>query len=141
MAALLQRMKTKKGQWIQCNLLSTQLANLINVGSAYLNANQEARKLGSALESIVPYESFQTKDGWFTVGAGSDAQFFDLLKKMDMTNLDPKFDTNAERVKNREELLGIFEKEFVKKTNQEWAQIFEGSSFPFAPVNNMKDVC
>ena len=142
MAALLQRTRTKKGQWVQCDLLSTQLANLINVGSAYLNANQEARKWGSALESIVPYECFRTKDGWFTVGTGSDAQFSILLKKINLTSLQlgARFETNENRVKYREELLGILKKEFVKKTNQEWSEIFEGSSFPYGPVNKMKEV-
>lgn len=140
MAALIQRAKTKKGQWIQCNLLSTQLANLINVGSAYLNADQEAQKWGSALDSIVPYEAFKTKDGWFTVGNGSDAQYKDLLERINLMHLDGKYDTNQIRVKKRDELVEILRKVFITKTNDEWSVIFEGASFPYAPVNNMKNV-
>nr|CAD7442676.1 unnamed protein product [Timema bartmani] len=44
MAALLQRARTGRGQKIDCNLLSTQIACLINVGSNYLNAGLEARQ-------------------------------------------------------------------------------------------------
>lgn len=52
MAALLQRMKTGKGQKIDVNLLSTQVASLINVASNYLNAQKEAKRWGTAHESI-----------------------------------------------------------------------------------------
>uniref|UniRef100_A0A914M7A1 Uncharacterized protein n=1 Tax=Meloidogyne incognita TaxID=6306 RepID=A0A914M7A1_MELIC len=46
LAALLHRDKTGEGQQIQCNLLSTQLATLINIGSNYINAGIEViRKL------------------------------------------------------------------------------------------------
>lgn len=139
MAALIQRSRTKMGQWIQCDLLSTQIANLINVGSAYLNANQEAKKWGSALDSIVPYEAFKTKNGWFTVGTGSDAQFKDLMKRMKLDELIEKYEKNATRVKKRNELLEILRRVFNDKTNDEWSEIFQGATFPYAPVNNMKN--
>lgn len=48
---------------------------LANIGSNYLNANIEAKRWGTAHESIVPYQSFKTKDGYITVGAGSNKQF------------------------------------------------------------------
>ena len=41
LAALLHRDKKGEGQQIQCNLLSTQLATLINIGSNYINAGIE----------------------------------------------------------------------------------------------------
>lgn len=57
MAALLKRIKTGRGQKIDCNLLSTQISTLINIGSNYLNAGQEASRWGTAHQSIVPYEA------------------------------------------------------------------------------------
>lgn len=53
LAALLQRQQTGIGQKIDVNLLSTQVACLINVASNYLNANKEAKRWGTAHESIV----------------------------------------------------------------------------------------
>ncbi|KAL2734234.1 succinate--hydroxymethylglutarate CoA-transferase [Vespula squamosa] len=142
MAALLQRLKTKEGQWIQCNLLSTQIASLINIGSNYLNAGQEATRWGSEHESIVPYEAFPTKDGYLTVGAGSDFQFIELIQKMQLIELgnNNKFKNNVNRVQNRKELLNILRSEFKKKTNKEWMTIFEGSTFPYGPVNTIGQV-
>lgn len=142
MAALLQRIKTNRGQWIQCNLLSTQIASLINIGSNYLNAGKEASRWGSEHESIVPYEAFPTKDGYMTIGTGSDKQFQDLMQKLDLANLllDEKFKTNFDRVKNRNELLLILRTKFVEKTNNEWNKILEGSSFPYGQINSMEEV-
>ncbi|XP_015591741.1 succinate--hydroxymethylglutarate CoA-transferase [Cephus cinctus] len=141
-AALLQRLKTQKGQWIECNLMSTQVASLINIGSNYLNAGKEATRWGSAHESIVPYEAFQTKDGYLTVGTGSDVQFLALLKKLGLSELETneKFKNNTERVKNREELLTILRREFLKKSNKEWLTILEGSPFPYGQVNTIGQV-
>jgi succinate--hydroxymethylglutarate CoA-transferase len=63
--------QTGLGQRIECNLLSTVLSCLVNVASNYLNAGIEGQKWGTAHESIVPYQSFKTKDGWITIGTGN----------------------------------------------------------------------
>lgn len=142
MAALLQRSKINRGQWIQCNLLSTQVASLINIASNYLNGNKEATRWGSEHESIVPYEAFPTKDGYMTVGAGSDLQFLELIKRLHLPELinNNKFKNNTARVKNRTELLQILRDVFKRKKNQEWSAIFEGASFPYGAVNTIKEV-
>lgn len=141
-AALLQRSKTNKGQWIQCNLLSTQIASLINIASNYLNGGKEATKLGSEHESIVPYEAFPTKDGYMTIGAGSDLQFMELVKRLQLPELasNDKFKDNGVRVKHRVELLRILRNTLKKKTNQQWYVIFEGASFPYGAVNAIREV-
>ncbi|XP_011141781.2 succinate--hydroxymethylglutarate CoA-transferase [Harpegnathos saltator] len=142
MAALLQRSKTNRGQWIQCNLLSTQIASMINIASNYLNGGKDATRLGSEHESIVPYEAFATKNGYMTIGAGSDLQFIELVQRLQLSELasDNKFKNNTARVKHRIELLQILRDTFKKNTNQEWSVIFEGASFPYGTVNTIKEV-
>lgn len=142
LAALFQRMKTNRGQWIQCNLLSTQVASLINIGSNYLNTGKEAKRWGSEHESLVPYEAFPTKDGYITIGTGSDKQFCEFLNKLGLSDLEtnPKFKTNLDRVKNREELLKVLRQKIKEKSNKEWNDILEGSSFPYGQINTLKQV-
>lgn len=141
MAALLHRIKTGKGQKIDCNLLSTQIASLINIGSNYLNAGKEAKKWGTAHESIVPYQTFPTKDGYFTVGAGSDQQFQSLCVKLQRKDLaqNEKYKTNQLRVKHRDDLIDILKGVMETKSNKEWSEIFNDSPFPCGPVNSMKE--
>lgn len=142
LAALLHRERTGQGQKIDVDLLSTQVASLINVGVNYLNANEEASRWGTEHVSIVPYAAFKTKDGFFTIGAGSDAQFKELcafLKKPELAE-DPKFVSNKQRVKNRDELKEILTKIFEKETNDYWTTSLEKANFAFGPVNNMQQV-
>lgn len=142
LAALFQRQKTGYGQKIDVNLLSTQIACLINVGSNYLNAGKEAKRWGTAHESIVPYEAFKTSTGYLTLGTGSDEQFRALCKYLSIEELanDSKFKTNQDRVKNRKELIKILTDIISKESSEYWMKIFENAPFPVGPVNNMKEV-
>lgn len=140
LAALLKRAKTGKGQKIDCDLLSTQLSTLINIGSNYLNAGKEATRWGTAHESIVPYQAFPTQDGYYTVGTGSDRQFSEFCRLINHQELaeDAKFLTNEARVKNRRELVGIIGKTLAGKSNSDWATVFASGSFPNGPVNDLR---
>lgn len=142
LAALIHRNETGKGQKIDCDLLSTQIASLINIGSNYLNVGKEAQRWGTAHESLVPYQTFKTVDGYLTLGTGSDLQFQDFCEKIGRKDLnsDPRYETNALRVQNRTELLRILEDVLKTKTNKEWMVIFAGSSFPCGPVNELSEV-
>ncbi|KFM69622.1 CaiB/baiF CoA-transferase family protein, partial [Stegodyphus mimosarum] len=141
-AALLQRLKTGKGQKIDCNLLSTQVSLLANIGSNYLIAGQEAKRWGTSHESIVPYQTFQTKNGFITVGAGSNKQFKVLCERLNVKHFvdHPLFRTNKDRVKNRKLLVSKLAEIFLSNTTQYWLEIFEGSGIPYGPVNNMEGV-
>nr|XP_046212234.1 succinate--hydroxymethylglutarate CoA-transferase isoform X2 [Oncorhynchus gorbuscha] len=109
MAALLQCHRTGRGVHIDCNLLSTQVACLTHIAANYLNAGKEARRWGTAHESIVPYQGFRTKDGYLVVAAGNDKQFIKVCKMLGLNHLsdEPKYKSNTLRVQHRQELLHI----------------------------------
>lgn len=142
LAALLHRERTGHGQLIEVDLLSTQIACLINVGVNYLNAGEEASRWGTEHVSIVPYAAFKTSDGFFTIGAGSDAQFKELCGILHVQELvaDPKFANNEQRVKHRDELKGILSRIFESGTTEHWKDIFKNAPFAFGPINNMEQV-
>lgn len=142
LAALLQRQKTGRGQKIDVDLLSTQVSFLINVASNYLNAGKEAKRMGTAHGSIVPYQAFKTNSGYLTIGAGSDDQFKALCNFLKMEDLakNEKFITNKDRVNNREELIGILSDILGTKSNSEWMEVFNNAPFPCGPVNSMQEV-
>lgn len=142
LSALLQRTKTGLGQKIDVDLFSTQLSCLINVGVNYLNANIEAQRMGTEHISIVPYAAFKTKNGFFTIGAGSNDQFKQLCIFMNLKDLveDSRFLNNSERVNNREALSDILNNVFEKYDNNHWSETFKGASFPYGPVNSMENI-
>lgn len=142
LSALLQRTKTGLGQKIDVDLFSTQISCLINIGANYLNANIDAQRMGTEHISIVPYAAFKTKDGFYTIGAGSNDQFEQLCNFMNLKNLvdDLRFANNSDRVKNRKALSDILNEIFEKHDNDYWSKTFKESSFPHGPVNNMKNL-
>ncbi|XP_002125098.2 succinyl-CoA:glutarate CoA-transferase-like [Ciona intestinalis] len=142
LAALLHREKTGLGQKIECNLLSTQVSMLTHVASSYLNAGLEAKRWGTGHASIVPYQSFKTKDGKFlTVGAGNNKHFEKLCQILKVEDLitNNKFKDNKDRVVNRVELIGILSEIFQAKTMKEWLIRLENCGFPYGPINNMEE--
>lgn len=142
MAGLIQRYKTGKGLFIDCNLLSSQVACLTQVAANYLIAQKEAERWGTAHGSIVPYQAFKTKDGYLVVGAGNNQQFATVCKILNLPELvdDCKYKTNHLRVQNRKELIKILSARFEVATTREWLHHFEGSGVPYGPINNMKSV-
>lgn len=142
LAALLHRQKTGKGQYLDCNLLSTQVASLVNLGSNYLNAGKEATRQGTAHESIVPYQGFATSDGHILIGAGNDSQFKRLCELLDVMEMsqDERFKTNKLRVANRKLLINQLSDIFNKLTTDEWLKKLDGCGFPYGPINNMSQV-
>lgn len=142
LTALYHRAKYGEGQRIEVDLFSTQIACLINAAASYLNASIEGSRHGTEHPSIVPYASFQTRDGFFTIGTGSDDQFVDFCGRLDIGHLcqDTKFSKNSERVKNRVELSEILKNIFLKENNSFWTEKFEGATFPYGPVNSLKGV-
>lgn len=142
LAALLQRHRTNRGQKIDVNLLSTQVACLINVASNYLNANKEAKRWGTAHESIVPYEAFPTSNGHITIGCGSNAQFEALCTYLEIPEVasDERFRTNQTRVTHRQELIAILAPIIAQKSSPEWMTIFADAPFPVGPINSMAEV-
>ncbi|XP_002734750.2 succinyl-CoA:glutarate CoA-transferase-like [Saccoglossus kowalevskii] len=143
MAALLQRYKTGKGQKIECNLLSTQVALLTHIAGNYLNAGVEAKRWGTGHGSIVPYQAFKTKDGFYLiVGAGNDKHFSIVCKLLSLEFLleDNRYKGNHMRVENRNTLITTMSDRFSQKSLKEWLDIFEGCGIPYGPINNMQQV-
>ncbi|XP_026218080.1 succinate--hydroxymethylglutarate CoA-transferase [Anabas testudineus] len=142
MAALLQRHKTGRGVHIDCNLLSSQVSCLSHIAANYLNAGKEARRWGTAHESIVPYQGFKTKDGHIIIAAGNDKQFVKICQVINLMDLteEPNYKTNKLRVKHRKQLLQTLSQRFLQEKTADWLKRFEGSGVPVGPINSIQEV-
>ncbi|XP_050545014.1 succinate--hydroxymethylglutarate CoA-transferase isoform X2 [Daktulosphaira vitifoliae] len=136
--AILAALHRGLGDKIECDLMSTQLSMMINLGSNYLNSGIQTKRWGTEHESIVPYKAFKTLDGFFTLGAGSDCQFKSFCELIHRPELakDERFMTNVSRVKYRDQLYRIIEPILASKTNCEWTNTFNGAPFPCGSAFN-----
>lgn len=141
MAALLSRARTGKGQWIDSSLADCQVATLSNLASSVLiSGKPDSGRWGTAHPSIVPYKGFKTKDGDLMLGGGNDRLFGVLCERIGKAEWaeDPRYKTNADRVKHRDELEEKIEAITKTKTVDEWCQILDGSGMPYAQINDVK---
>lgn len=142
LAALHHREKIGEGQHIDMSLLDTQVAVMGNQALGYLISGVEPTRMGNAHISIVPYQTFATKDGHMILAIGNDGQFQRFCAALGMNDLseDKRFKTNPARVTNREILIPVLEKIMVERTTDQWVELLEAHTVPGGPINGMKRV-
>jgi formyl-CoA transferase len=142
LAALQARALTGRGQHLDISLFDSQLGWLANVASNYLISGNPPKRYGNAHPNIVPYQSFQSNDGWFAIAVGNDRQFERLCALIDRQELgsDERFKTNAGRVENRDELIGVLKAVFLEDSTAAWLRKFERSEIPCGPINDLDQV-
>jgi len=143
LAALFAREKTGQGQFLDMALFDSQLTWLVNAGSSFLNAGVSPQRWGNAHPNIVPYEMFSGSDGvYFVIGVGTELlwqKFTAIIDTATDLQSDPRFRTNAERIKHRSELIPVLQKAFGKKSAFEWLERFASADIPAAKVNGVSE--
>jgi len=139
LAALRVRDRSGKGQYIDISLLETTMSMLANVASNYLISGEEAPRLGNGHPNIVPYQAFRTKDGYIIVSCGNDRLYQALCHLLGREDLaaDPRFATNPQRVRNREELVPVLQEEFRQRETGEWLPELRVAGIPCGPINTV----
>ncbi|MCK7613763.1 CaiB/BaiF CoA transferase family protein [Roseibium sediminicola] len=142
LAALNHRHQTGEGQHIDISLLDAQVSWLINQGAGYLVSGKVPGRLGNGHPTIVPYETFPGADQTFILAVGNDSQFQKFCAVAGAPELaaDPRFAKNADRVRNRKELVPIIRRLTIEKTAAEWIAQLEATGVPCGPVNDLAQV-
>jgi len=143
LAALHYRERAGIGQHIDIALLDAQVAWLANQASNYLVSGKIPRRMGNAHPNIVPYETFQARDGIFiALGVGNDNQWRKFCKLANLDHLmdHPQYASNPKRVENRKELVSILQKIFLQKDSGEWITLLTEAEIPAGPINNLERV-
>ncbi len=143
LAALHYREQAGIGQHIDIALLDAQVAWLANQASNYLISGKVPRRMGNAHPNIVPYETFQARDGiYIALGVGNDNQWrkFCKLAKLEHLMDDPQYVSNPKRVENRKELVSILQKIFLQKDSGEWINLLTEAEIPSGPINTIDRV-
>lgn len=141
-AALLEREQSQQGQKLDLSLYDCAVSSLINIGSNYLMSDQIPTRLGNAHANIVPYQTFITQDGEMVIAVGNDGQFAQLCEMLHLPELaiDPRFQTNPERVRHRKELIPLLQQAFLTATTMEWKQRCDRHHIPCGPIQDLDEV-
>ncbi len=139
LAALFHRERTGEAQFIDIALFDAQISWLANVAMNYLVTGEPPQRYGNSHPNIVPYQTFKTADGHLALGVGNDGQFQKLCEQLELTELagDARFQTNANRIKNRDLLVNLLQKVFFKSTAAEWVAQLTAAGIPAGPINTV----
>ncbi|MEN5110136.1 CaiB/BaiF CoA-transferase family protein [Pseudomonas sp. TWI672] len=138
-AALLSREKTGVGQHIDMALLDVQVATLCNQSQNYLASGKPPGRYGNAHANIVPYQVFRASDQDFIIACGNDSQFVALCEAIGLPHLpeDPRFTRNADRVANREVIIGILSRHFLEGRAEDWISRVHPRGVPIGAINSI----
>lgn len=129
---------TGRGQFIDVSLVDAELTWLANVGGSYLIAGEKPQKLGNEHPTITPYQPVRTKDKDIIIAIGTEAvwsRFCKVLGVEDTLMRDPRFATNADRNKNRSELIVLLEEILQTQEAAYWIDAFVAHQIPAGPIN------
>ena len=141
-AAIIEREKSGLGQHIDLALLDVQVACLANQSMNYLVSQDTPKRMGNAHPNIVPYQTFQTADGYIILTIGNDSQFADFCEVAHCQTLihDPCFATNQARVHNREIVVERLANIIQAKSSEFWLHQLELNGVPCGPINDIAQV-
>ena len=139
LAALRHRDATGEGQRVEVDLLSALLAGLVNQGTAYTAGGVVPGRLGNSHPSIAPYELLPTAAGELVLAVGTDRQFGALCGVVGAPELadDPRFATNAERVRHREALREALVLRLAARPASTWVGLLTAARVPAGLVNDV----
>ncbi|MFQ1702893.1 CaiB/BaiF CoA transferase family protein [Loktanella agnita] len=142
LAALRHRDATGEGQQIDMALLDVQVATLANQAMNYLATGTSPKPLGNSHPSIVPYQAFETSDGYVILAVGNDGQFARFCEVAGLQGLaaDARFATNPERVRNRETLIPILQGVMSGRRMDDWIVALNAAQVPVGPINDLQRV-
>jgi len=139
LAAYIERGRTGVGQRVDTSLFEAGIIHTYWQSAITLATGHPPGAMGSAHPLSAPYEAFQTANGWINIGASSEASWARLVTVLDHPSLldDPRFDTNANRMSHRQELVDILSEIFRQRSTTDWLTRLEEGGVPAGPVLNV----
>ncbi|MBU87499.1 MAG: CoA transferase [SAR202 cluster bacterium] len=142
LTAYVNRLKTGKGQFIETSLLEAAISYTIWESSIFFATGEVAKPLGSAHRLSAPYQALKTSDGYINIGAPNQSNWERFCKTIGRDDLleDIKYQDNASRLINRQQLADDLEKTLSKKSSQEWLKDLEKDGVPAGPIFDISEV-
>jgi crotonobetainyl-CoA:carnitine CoA-transferase CaiB-like acyl-CoA transferase len=139
--ALLERERSGLGQRVEATLFDTALSLLVPHAANWMHSNRTPELLGSAHPNIAPYDKFACRDGVIFLGILNDRQFRRFCEHLGLTGLldDPRFASNATRLKHRCQLRTEIEAALSACSRDEVCRELMRQGVPAGPVNTVPE--
>jgi formyl-CoA transferase len=142
LAAVESRHRTGRGQQVDTSLVDAGVALSVWEATEYFSGGGVPTALGSAHRMNAPYQAIRCADGFITLGGANDRIFTRVCEALGHTEwlTDPRFATNAARVRHRDELAAAIEAMTIHERRAHWLALFDATDIPCGPINDYADV-
>ncbi len=142
MAAIEARHRTGEGQHVETSLLEAATSFCVYESAHYFATGTRPPRIGQKHRGSAPYQCFATADGHITVGASQQKFFETFCRLAGLPDLpaDPRFRTNADRVKNNDALVAMLADKLRLQPSSHWLAALEQAGIPAGPVLHFDEV-
>jgi crotonobetainyl-CoA:carnitine CoA-transferase CaiB-like acyl-CoA transferase len=142
LAAYVHRLKTGEGQLVDTSLFEAGIQQTFWQSAIYFATGTPPGPLGSAHPLSAPYQAFRAADGWLTVGGANQTNWERMARVLGAPEWldDPRFASNAERMKNLDALVPLMNERLKKRTVREWLAALDAEGVPCGPINSVADM-
>lgn len=141
-SALLHRQRSGEGQYIDNSMLGSQVALLVYYAVGYFATGQAATRQGNRHQTVVPYDTFPTADGYVNLAIGNDRLWARFCEAFGLTEAatDPRFATNATRMKHLHPLYEVMNGALRRHTTAEVMAKLDALGVPAGPISTIDQV-
>jgi crotonobetainyl-CoA:carnitine CoA-transferase CaiB-like acyl-CoA transferase len=139
--ALVERQTSGRGQYVDIALFDAMLSVMRLPLGVLLATGECPSRVGNDHLSIAPYEPMRAKDGLIIVAVANPrlwVRFCAAIERLDLRD-DPRFRTNADRVRHREALKEEIEATFAGYTVEELTRRLEAQNVPSGRVRSLRE--
>lgn len=142
LAALIYRQQTGQGQFIDTNLLTTQITLSSYYSTGYLAVDDLPIPMGSRHPSFSPYQAFKARDGYIMIGILNEVQWNRLCSVPYFQQLkdEPLYANNESRMANNDKLFEEMESIIGNFDTAKIVADLDHYKVTNSPVNNMKQI-
>jgi len=141
LAALLERERSGRGQWVHTSLLQANIRLMEFQAARYLLAGEVPGQAGNYHPISDPTGVYRAGDISLIIQAGGQVMFRRLCEALGAPELiaDPRFASGRERLKHRPELTIEIEKHLACHTAADWVELLTAAGVPAGPVLNVEE--
>jgi formyl-CoA transferase len=142
MTALLEREASGRGQWVQSNLLQSQITLMDFQAARYLMQGEVPQQVGNDHPTSMPTSAYRTQDGYINIGASGDGMWRRLCAAIGRQELEGRaeFADQPSRARNRKMLNAEINAALAAKTSAEWIDVLNAAGVPCGPIYAMDQV-
>ena len=142
LAALYRRERTGLGGTVEASLFDSATGFLGSFLQNFWERGTEPEKAGSGHESLCPYQAFETADKPLILGVANDALWkkFCGVAGLDPICDDPRYRSNADRVRNRAETNALVSATLAARPRDAWLAALDQAGIPCSPVHTLGEL-